>query len=737
MLTKDPLKIGYYLVLPNTALTETSPFQGFSPGWSGLAPFLQLLATLPADVAEHSAPLDPLISQRMGGGRQVSWAPINIDALERLSAREMGYFVVVFSAEPTVAARIETWKAAQAIAPLHVTSADIGGATPLVDFSFEALGQHLRSVVANHADQLDSRRLEFAHRSLETWVPREPEAVGLPMLGHNLLAPNQMTLQRANRSFDAGERFVGRVETDYDEKILEIVRAVFAVRDRAGIRPFHRLTLIHPEIWLVEPALFRGAYRRMDSRRAPDRATTEVIRMIQTQSGFISTGLSPALFMDSPAAQTVLATRQDELTVFMLSVGLAASLTTSAVMRMRPAVNRIFPLLSSYARSVRSQKSESQRKARRLFSDIQAALVEAVGPERMAFLEDEVTGPVKIVADAPIEWLPIRGLPLLLRHLCSRINATPGNLMIGELARNEPITIQPEALEEVLVVSAFQPGDPLNGLMRRAIEAGSQGVRRSLRIQFASVMTVEAFKEVLNSFTGSVLVFDGHGTIDDGGGVGTLMIADQPLDIWTLRGEVRAPAIVLLSACDTHGIDAASHATAGNGFLALGSQTVLATLLPVGGESAAMFVARFLLRLADFIPAALDAKKRAINWTEIVTGMQRMFLASELLDGLVGPLKELNSPRSKLQSRANLHINTGAPDWYERVLSDIAAHRGETVTATMTLAERIVARSEAIRYVQLGHPENILIDDGRIREAFIPPELRDVGVPGLDAAYST
>ena len=31
---------------------------------------------------------------------------------------------------------------------------------------------------------------------------------------------------------------------------------------------------------------------------------------------------------------------------------------------------------------------------------------------------------------------------------------------------------------------------------------------------------------------------------------------------------------------------------------------------------------------------------------------------------------------------------------------------------------------EAIRYIQLGHPENILIDDGSIRAQFVPEHLQ-------------
>lgn len=38
------------------------------------------------------------------------------------------------------------------------------------------------------------------------------------------------------------------------------MRAVMALREKAGLRNFHRMLLIHPELYLAEPALFRHAY---------------------------------------------------------------------------------------------------------------------------------------------------------------------------------------------------------------------------------------------------------------------------------------------------------------------------------------------------------------------------------------------------------------------------------------------------------------------------------------------
>jgi hypothetical protein len=181
-----------------------------------------------------------------------------------------------------------------------------------------------------------------------------------------------------------------------------------------------------------------------------------------------------------------------------------------------------------------------------------------------------------------------------------------------------------------------------------------------------------------------------------------------------MRGTVRIPPIVLLSACDTHGLDASSHATVGNGFLALGARTVLATLLPVGGFASASFIARLVYRIADFLPAVLAAKKRVLNWTEVIAGMLRMLYASELLDVLVGPPAPAESPRRKIQTAANVDINSRDDNWYDTLLDRIAEHRGDPRERVESKARGVLARCEAIRYIQLGNPETILIDDGTI-----------------------
>ena len=715
----DPLKIYYIVLLPEVSLEDASPFQGFQLGWSQIDWALEALTPLPADILEIEAPLDALISQRMGGARPLSWNPLWITALEKLTATDFGLFVVLFSGTDEIARRAELWRSLQEFEVLHISTSNIAGLLHPSKLSTSVVVSHCRNVLTAEGSRLDESRRETAAAAIANWRERKPIPIDLKRWGHNVVTPNQMSLLRSNRLLEEGEAFVSKNEAEYNQIILESAKAVFQVREQAGVRPFHFMWLIHPEVYLAEPALFRHAYRRGRSARIENRAAQQVMRLYQTQIGFRAQTL-PEAALSSPLARTLMRVRISELRTFTLGVGLTAAQTSSAVLRMSPGVNRAFPALSAFARSVRSEKYEHRRKAFRLYQNIQEQLANSIAKEKLAFIEEDVTGPIKIIADAPLEWLPVGNLPLLLRHQCSRINATPGNLLMGLLAKREVITVPPEVLQDVLIVSAFDPADRLRNMLSQALEILRPRWEGKIKVSFQRVQTVGQFIEALNGFEGAILMFDGHGIYDDGNGIGKLAIGKEQVDVWSLRGQVRVPPIVILSACDTHGLDNLSHATVGNGFLFLGAATVVASLLPLGGVSSAEFIARLVSRLANFIPAALSVQKRVLNWAELVSGMQRMFLASETLNALIGPPDVEGSPRHTLQPRANVHIDSHEPDWFDKLLAGIAEHRDEKSGDVARRAARAIAASEAIRYIQLGHPEGILIDDGSIRAQFVP-----------------
>ena len=357
--------------------------------------------------------------------------------------------------------------------------------------------------------------------------------------------------------------------------------------------------------------------------------------------------------------------RQVELATQTVGVGLMAAQSCSAVVRLRPEVNHVFPRLSEYARNVRAINSHARQKSPQLLRRAQAALARAVGPERIELIK-ESGGPVKIVSDAPLELLPVDGLPLSLRYDTSRINATPGNLLMGQLVSRDPITVLHEDLSHILVISSFESDDPLRDEMAKAVEALEKARLGRFRIDFVRVSNADEFVEAINSSTAPILVFDGHGALDGGNGVGGLKIGPQIIDIWSLRPRTHSPPIVVLSACDTHGLDAQTHATAGNSFIALGATTVLSTILPVGGSEGALFVYRLLLHLSDFVPAAIAREARALSWTEIMAGALRLTAAKDLIDHLARRGVVEKQHGRELFHTALVAVLEGGPEWFER-----------------------------------------------------------------------
>ncbi|TRD11040.1 CHAT domain-containing protein [Erythrobacter insulae] len=728
----DPLRINYLVVLGDDTLEDASPFQGFGESWPEMIWALDLLASLPADVLEPSHPLEGVIAQRMGGMRHLLWSPLSISPLERLTQADLGLFVVVFSGEATITSRVACWAATFGKSILHVSSDGGGGSIAVGKFDLKVLKAYCETIMEERGDELSSARRDAVTAALPDWKEPAPETIAMKAWAHNITLPNHMVLARAQLKPSEPEPFIGSSEAEYTRVIGESVREVEALRERIGVRDFHRMSLLHPPLFLVEPALYRHAYARVRPSSNSSGAAFSALRILQRQKRLhneVEEKLGQAI-IDSPEAQRVFAVRRKDLAVFTAAVGLRAAQTTSSVMRLSPGVNHVYQRLGNFARNVRATSPAARIKTPRLFAGVQSELLEAVGSERIDLIE-EIGGALKIVSDAPVEWLPVRHLPLMLRYQCSRICATPGNVLLGQLATSEPITLRPEDINRVLVVSSFEPDDPLRNLLIGSIGAVTQGLESKIELRFETVSSRSELIDALNASDASILIFDGHGNGNSETGVATLRIGKEDVDVWQLRGEARIPPVVILSACDTHGVDTTSHATVGNGLLAAGALTVLATLLPVDGRASASFIARLIYRLADFIPAALSARKRALNWTEIIAGMQQMTLASEILDALVGSIVDETTPRAALQTEVNLHINTGNSEWFEWLLSQIADHRGETLAKVISRAQAVIARSEAIRYVQLGNSENILIDDGSIAAQFYPPELRELVENGM------
>ncbi|TBF65688.1 CHAT domain-containing protein [Rhizobium leguminosarum] len=650
--------------------------------------------------------------------RHLEWHPASISSLETLDPNVVGPFIVCFSGEAGVASRIEAWKASLEVPILHLTTFAENGGCDIRDFDMDKLQSYCVKAFAVNRHRLSVERQKFVERFLPKWRKPVDVEVNANLLGHNVVVPNGLSALRAERVPTQNEGFVAASESDYTQLISRSVDIIRDIRMGVGIKPFHIMTLTAPHLYLVEPALYRLNYKKFhDSTNTISKTTTKLLRFYQRQRGFrdfIDPELLEQISSDAQA-QGLFMERREELDTFTLAVGLRAAETTSAVMRLSPAINHAFNELSSYARNVRSEDIPARLKTPRLFEAVQSKLKAAIGEDRIKFLEEQ-TGAVKIISDAPVELLPMDGITLGLALDCARICATPGNLLVGLLTNVQTLTFEADDLLDVLLVTSFKEDDKLRHVMARAVTSTAAHYK-SLRIKQVYVSSVEEFTDALNAFEGNILIFDGHGSNNDNQPIGNIILSGMPIDVWELRGKVRCPPIVLLSACDTHGFDAISHATVGNGFLALGARSVLATSLPVGGIQSAVYMSRLLIRLAVYIPAHFKAHGTAVSWLQVISGMIRMWFASDVLDDLIGRSVDFQRERILLQNETNNDINVGRPDWYHRMLDALSKVMKIDRADVERKAKAAMSRSEAIRYVHLGSPETMIISADSIRKS--------------------
>jgi hypothetical protein len=399
--------------------------------------------------------------------------------------------------------------------------------------------------------------------------------------------------------------------------------------------------------------------------------------------------------------------RRSEISIQVAAAGLAAAGTLSATVRVPPAVNRARGTIRQLANHARSDKAKPVAKLVKTFAEVQKRLADAVGPKLIEVIGRAAIG-VKLVADVPLEWLPVGNLPLALRKDVARITTTPGNLLIGLLARSKLLHLAVEAFYEVLVVTAFDPQDPIANVLPQHLALWQEMYEGRLTVRLVRAQSRSEFVDALNSFKGAVMIFDGHGHHNRTTGLGTLRVGKEDISIWDMRTEVRVPPIVILSACDTHAADR-SHATTANGFLNAGAITVLASLLPVKADDAAMLIARLIWRLAEFLPAITSDQGRAVLWSEVMSGMLRLQLVYDLVMPLAMKGEIDEKEYKEIGMRAVIATTNRDPNWWDDALNRVGDLIGEDNKALETRAARVIATSDVIRYTQLGNPEKIVI----------------------------
>ena len=256
---------------------------------------------------------------------------------------------------------------------------------------------------------------------------------------------------------------------------------------------------------------------------------------------------------------------------FVSALCVRASHDLTPVLRLEPRIARVMQSAIDIGNCARGAGPHRNFKLRKLIARLQQQMLEQVDPRYLELLSED-TGRIEgisLIADIPLELLPIRGIPLGFVYDCSRTPATPGNLSFGETVVNRRIEKQLADFANVLVVRSFSANDPIRNSLERAVREFDHRDPK-ININIVDVGSPKEFVRAINQYSGALLIFDGHGTRDPHHHTGQIVVGGEPMDLWPHRLELQVPPVVLLSACDTLPIDG-SHGSSATAMLAVGN----------------------------------------------------------------------------------------------------------------------------------------------------------------------
>lgn len=700
---------------------EASLLQGFARSLMDNTGIIRLINTLPSDILELTPEGQKiLLPRRMSGQAPVIWRGQSPRALTSMVTPPFLPFMVLFLGREHNIETYRDWIDAHSF-PLTVV-AEKGGTITYQDFSLGRLKDAFLNICDALEGQIKPDDLEVARTHLRSWCEPEERDLGYKVGGHNVVAPNLCALGVAGFRDTISGRFdkINEGITPYVEIIVQTTRSVLTERERIGERAANQYFRRPPSVSLFAPAIYphfhetslaTGAFSPEEKNRF-----LTVRRMLQRQDGYgfsASTQAQAKAFLGiegieegaNPRPHPILLERAAELSLATECVGTLSASQVSAVIRLPNAVNRTFGQVRQFAQHYHAKRT-TDRKRREEFSKVQNAVTASVPDEFFEFVEKADDG-IRLITDAHLEWMSVRGLPLCVQKNITRVPVTPGNLFIDQVLPKKYLHLAASDFEEILILSALRDDDPIGKFFDIALAGFEPLFRDKVRVRTERIRNEEDLVAALNSYNGSLVIFDGHGGHEQGKAA-ELQLLEESIDIWKLqRTQLRVPPIVVLSACDTHAADR-NHASTANGFLAIGARTVLGSVFPIDALDASSFIARLLYRVAEFVPAAHATFNRSLTWMEIMGGMIRMQLLTDFCRRL--ERKGLIDQETYLDVHlaGNTAIN-GDEQWpYETVIAELS-RRGVDEKKAWHELRSATANSTAISYLQMGCPETIIV----------------------------
>ena len=697
---KSIMQLKYVLVVPNDISDEdVTPFQGWNPAIRDpkFLTLLSLLSTLPAASQEIFMEQSELINFRTSGVlRNVT--SIGSSLLNKLDFGTIDEIVIFLALD-------------REISLIKKTQLTDDKKAILLSFSDEDRVINISRRERDGYRFIDEEILSLLPASSTPYpVLRNTydAKVSFPK-NHGINAPNLSLLQALGY----------QVEQQHDsEPNLDFGEAERLVVDSANItlNCINEKNQLDREILIYAPSVkvffydFKHNIWNQILRKVKEKWKRKLIEACFRNPGYSESRIEfdapPSDPYSDPILGPILHFRQSELYATTLSIAVMASNEGLVSVRLPNSVN----LLGGRLRNLETLAKRSDKKSFMLlqkeFGKYNIDLKAAIGPS-IAELVQSSSLACKLCTDIPLEWVYLDKLPLMISHEVSKIPMTPGNTQLQYASMGQRIGIRESDCKKILVVRSFNKDDPLSGVLEDCLQQFD--LQDRLKITFTDVQSGEAACEALNSFDGSIVVFDCHG--DHGGHSehGWLQLGNEKVNTWELAYRARIPPIILLSACSTSAIGG-SHISVANGLMRSGARSVLGTFLPVNGPRSAIFIARILARLDTYLPAIKKMGYKGITWRTFINTAMKM---SYLTDVLVYFKYDLNliddATFTQIEIDSLPIISIGRQDWYDLAIATISAACGISKKDLVDKIQSNHPLMETMRYCQVGLPEHISI----------------------------
>ena len=701
----------YVLTMPAQKLEDASPLFGFTPGVQSIAPLIKTVLSLPQHLMQLVSDRDNCVAMRISGATY-RIVPLQVEVLPLLPMDEsIPFWCLLSTAETCEAVCRFVHRARHPI--LHISTTTHPQAVSASDVTVQHLFDLFKTVVSYLPGLLGDDLVKRLHERREPLPVWKSVPLSIARRRHFVTLPNELTLDSLGFEFQREEPLAAAgSDLPYVQAILASAEPIQQER----LRISRERPIVYPptiDVILSAPAFYQHWYKTALNPAPSVRVAQRIFKALISQEHYFLEGAKlPLEDVRSEQFSGVVRGYQNELRTFSIAVSARAAGAFVPVLRLPPSVNHVHPQLSQLGSCVRADRVKAPNrefKENKLARKIHHTLATSVPAEFLPLI-DRPAQRIKLICNAPLEWLPLRGLPMMIRYETSRIPSTPGftffSLACMSYERGYPVS----AFDEVLIVRSFNPNDPAAPMLGDALAKTAPQFRTGFRYNLVDVSNVDEFISAVNNFTGAVMIFDGHGRPSTVSEVGAIALNGAPIDIWKYREQLRVPPIVILSACDTHPLDG-SHASVANAFLMLGATTVLATLLPISALKSSLFIARLVLRISEYIPLVTNSIGHSLRWSSVVHGLQQMSYFSELVDVLQHRLESQITPEQKMsvQMEVNKAVFDMDPAWYETSKERLSREFGKSEQHIDEVLGTWGQLPDTVKYIQLGNPEQILI----------------------------